>query len=153
VKITITGKSSKVSSAEIREAVRWYAAHLMGPRLARNINLRIVLKRGLRQDRNIWAECDCRDRGPRPRNFTIRIEADASRTNVLTTLAHEMVHVKQFARRELIEVETNRVFKWYDDLYGKETHYYDQPWEIEAHGREYGLYHMWREDRPAAARR
>jgi hypothetical protein len=147
MKIEIRGKPDKVKLDEIREAVKWYAVQLMGCRLAKNINLRIIFKDNLRYDRCIWAECDCRDRGPKLRKFTIWMDANSARNSTLITLAHEMVHVKQFARRELVELKNNTMFRWYGKLYGDEVHYYEQPWEIEAHGREYGLYYMWRESR------
>jgi hypothetical protein len=147
MKIEIRGKPDKVGLDEIRAAAEWYAVRLMGSRLAQNINVRILFKDNLRHDRCIWAECDCRDQGSKPRNFTIRIDANSARNSTLITLAHEMVHVKQFARKELVELKSNTLFRWYGELYGEEVHYYEQPWEIEAHGREYGLYYMWRESR------
>ena len=56
---------------------------------------------------------------------------------LLETLAHEMVHVKQYARREL----KPRVDCWMGKTYNpKKVSYWDLPWEIEAHGRETGLF-------------
>jgi hypothetical protein len=73
------------------------------------------------------------------------MDAHAARKTMLLTLAHEMTHVKQFARRELIEIKADVLFKWYGEVFGDEVHYYETPWEIEAHGREIGLYYLWRE--------
>jgi len=71
-----------------------------------------------------------------PREFLIEIHPGIGAHNILETLAHEMVHVKQ-----LVYHETN------DDLSiwrGKRINsdlldYWHHPWEIEAHGREDGL--------------
>jgi hypothetical protein len=145
MKIQTRGRPDKVELAEIRQAAVWYAHRLMGPRLAKNIQLKLVFKQDLRYNRNIWAECGCKDPGPRPRKFVITMDAHAARKTMLLTLAHEMTHVKQFARRELIEIKADVLFKWYGEVFGDEVHYYETPWEIEAHGREIGLYYLWRE--------
>lgn len=62
-------------------------------------------------------------------------EIDVKRTlrlrDMLCTLAHELVHVKQYELGELSQ--------------GSESHinYWDRPSEIEAHGREVGLFIQW----------
>jgi hypothetical protein len=59
----------------------------------------------------------------------------------LKNLAHELVHVKQFARRELVDLgEVGKTKFLGKNVCEKKTHYYDTPWEIEAYGREIGLY-------------
>lgn len=68
-----------------------------------------------------------------PREFEIELDSRLKQRDLLTTLAHEMVHVKQFVRGEIPYV-------FPDD--GK---YYDWPWEIEAFGREWGLFRQWTE--------
>lgn len=55
---------------------------------------------------------------------------------MMMTLAHEMVHVKQFAMGELEE----NMNVWKGKRFSGKTDYWDTPWEIEAHGREYGLW-------------
>ena len=63
------------------------------------------------------------------REFTIEVSKDLSLKDFITTVCHEMVHVKQYARNEM-------------DCYGKKwkkktvpegTNYYDLPWEKEAY--------------------
>ncbi len=58
------------------------------------------------------------------RNFIIDV---ALYGNWMATLAHEMVHIKQFARNELNSGLT--VWKGRDHT---DTEYWDQPWEKEA---------------------
>ena len=48
----------------------------------------------------------------------------------ITTVAHEMVHVKQYVKGELVNIE-------------EDIDYWDRPSEIEAHGREVGLFIRW----------
>jgi hypothetical protein len=61
------------------------------------------------------------------------------------TIAHEMVHIKQLATNQLYEVSPKK-FMWNGKIWKPEEYeddYYDRPWEIEAHGREKGLYQRW----------
>ena len=62
-------------------------------------------------------------------------EIDIKRTlrlrDMLTTLAHELVHVKQYENDEL------------DHKAEEDIEYWDRPSEIEAHGRETGLFIRW----------
>ena len=75
-------------------------------------------------------------------NRTFEIEADKKLRlrKLLETIAHEMVHVKQYARRELHPVHDTWCGKTYNP---KKVSYWDLPWEIEAHGREVGLFVRW----------
>ena len=50
-----------------------------------------------------------------------------------------MVHVKQYARAELTEGT------WQGKLINPKQSYWDRGYEIEAHGREYGLFVRWAE--------
>ena len=77
-------------------------------------------------------------------NRTFEIEADKKLRlrKLLETIAHEMVHVKQYARRELHPVHETWCGKTYNP---KKVSYWDLPWEIEAHGREVGLFVRWAE--------
>ena len=68
--------------------------------------------------------------------------------DILKTLAHEMVHVKQFALGELIWPEHNKYPKWFGKRINYEhTSYWDLPYEVEAHGREKGLVYQWCDER------
>ena len=74
------------------------------------------------------------------REFEIEIDRTQPLRLLLETVAHEMVHVKQYARREL-HPSTD---KWMGKTYNpKKVSYWDLPWEIEAHGRETGLFVRW----------
>ena len=65
-----------------------------------------------------------------PRDFIIDV---ALYGNWLATLAHEMVHVKQFARGEL----DSRLERWKGRNCSQE--YWDQPWEVEARRLQYKM--------------
>lgn len=80
----------------------------------------------------------------RPRSFEIEINSSARLRRLLETVAHELVHVKQFARGELYEGIRANKFRWQGEWI-EDLDYWDQPWEIEAHGREVGLFIRWAE--------
>jgi hypothetical protein len=61
--------------------------------------------------------------------YEIEIKRSLRMRDMLTTLAHELVHVKQYFKGE---------FK--DELH---IEYWDREAEIEAHGREIGLFLRW----------
>jgi len=71
------------------------------------------------------------------RTFEIEVDKTQSLRRLLETLAHEMVHVKQYARRELHPSTDLWCGKTVNP---NKTSYWDLPWEIEAHGRETGLF-------------
>lgn len=66
--------------------------------------------------------------------------------NILIDLGHELTHVKQYLNNEVFDYKDGSVrykgiiFSSSYDL--DEEAYYMSPWEIEAYGRELGLYRM-----------
>lgn len=72
-----------------------------------------------------------------PRQFLIEIHPGIGVKNILSTLAHEMVHIKQY-----IYGETNdQLSVWCGKEFDSDKiNYWDHPWEIDAHGREVGLF-------------
>ena len=59
----------------------------------------------------------------------------SSLLNMATTLAHEMVHVRQLAKGQL-KYRSNQVKIWMGRRYTKKTSYLDQPWEQDAFARQ-----------------
>jgi hypothetical protein len=72
----------------------------------------------------------------------------ADRDSLLLTLAHEMVHIKQFALGELRNYpkSVRHLGKMYRLKDGKIdiSKYYDYTWEVEAYGAETALYEEWK---------
>ena len=63
------------------------------------------------------------------RMFTIDVQKDLSLRDFITTICHEMVHVKQYARNEM----SCYGGKWKKKKISDDTAYYDLPWEKEAY--------------------
>jgi Zn-dependent peptidase ImmA (M78 family) len=137
--IKVRKNNDKISADEIKYATKWFAEMLMSPKMIKTIDILIANN----NDDGLKGSTECYDDGCRtPRTFTIRIDSNLSRKNQLLTLAHEMVHVKQFANGEMKDHRRNPdVVRWNKQSVNcEQTEYWDLPWEIEAYGREYGLY-------------
>ena len=81
------------------------------------------------------------------REYSLEVDHTDGLRKMLETLAHEMVHVKQYARREMNDwVIEDKFYKWKGDFVPESTDYWDLPWEIEANGREVGLFIRWAQD-------
>jgi len=63
------------------------------------------------------------------REFTIEVANDLTLKDFITTICHEMVHVKQYARKEMDCYGK----KWKKKTIPEKTDYYDLPWEKEAY--------------------
>lgn len=123
------------------KALNFYASKLMSKRLINNLCIMIEGESGL-IDGYMNATCTWEYDWNRPRDFVININTKLEIEEILTALAHEMVHVKQFARSELKErFYPEKRTVWFEKpINTKKIEYWDLPWEIEAHGRERGLY-------------
>ena len=153
--ITVTGMVGKrKEKALLIEAAEFFAHQLMDPRMVRNITLDIEVRKNL----DVHGECVDEDGVRNPRWFTIGLKLQDI-DEMIKTLGHEMVHVKQHAKNELqtgVAVATRGGFKilskWQGEIWkpkGKEDAYFDCPWEIEAYGREVGLFAKWMQHQSA----
>lgn len=147
--ITLTGMVGKrKEKALLIEAAEFFAQQLMDPRMVRNITLDIEVRKNM----DVEGECVDEDGVKNPRWFTIGLRYQDI-DEMIKTLGHEMVHVKQHAKNELqtgVVIATRGglkiLSKWQGKIWkpkGKEDAYFDSPWEVDAYGREVGLFHKW----------
>jgi len=68
------------------------------------------------------------------REFEIEIQKGMKLKDFVSTICHEMVHVKQYAKHEMNEelTDSGRA-KWKGSFIKAGTKYYDLPWEKEAY--------------------
>ena len=136
--IDIYGKTEHMCKAEIKFATAFFAKYLMGDKLADNLDIEIRFEN---QGKLAEGHCSPLDAERRPRSFEIGINPKLRRYKMLQCLAHEMVHVKQYAKGEL----SNELItaKWQGKTF-KLTNsiedYLNWPWEVEAYGRDRSLY-------------
>ena len=147
--ITVEGYRShnKKLYQAIGEAAQFYGDRLLGKRMAKNILLEIKLTNDLKKKEQAYGYCHVIDDNlNRPREFHIELDTSMryKLEQILTWLAHEMVHLKQFVRGELFDYETGRV-QWKTRSFGR-VQYNDQPWEIQAYKMENELYEMFEEE-------
>ena len=134
--LRILGCPDKRFKSYVREAAEFFGQTLItNKRLYDNINLTIKFNKKL--DFYGYSSVEGFNDNWKPREFMIQIRDGLGVEDVFETLAHEMVHVKQFAKGE-----TNAsLSRWHGAVIDPDAiEYYYQPWEIEAYGREEGLY-------------
>lgn len=84
--------------------------------------------------------CEWIDSNVAPREFKITVERSLGKENIIKTIIHEMVHVKQYAKGELAERYKDGHKQLWKAVDHSNTKYDDQPWEIEAHTLQDSLY-------------
>ena len=142
MKISVRGHNDSLTKAEIRDYVEFLADMLMSPRMAKSL---VVTVKCL-QLKKVKGFCIAVDEAytNRPKEFLIELDTKQSKASQLKTIAHEMVHVKQYAKGELADLSRQNKIKFNKKKYSVDSFYWLQPWEIEAYGYEYGLYRMYR---------
>jgi RNase P/RNase MRP subunit POP5 len=139
-KIVIRGQSQDISREETREVISFFADKLLGQRLSKNIKIFFSFDPKL-EDFGLITRLDMAARNAR--KFSVKIAAQLNRTTALLTIAHEIVHVKQYARGELKDMMTQQSKKWLGEVYDENVAYEDHPWEIEALKMEPLLLQSW----------
>lgn len=128
--------NDSLESKEIRKAVKFYIDLLLTPRQQKNLKLTITM-----ENLPYKAYMEWLDKPVKPKEFRIVLNKKNRRRESLLSLAHEMVHLKQYVVGELSDATLRSNAKWKkEELNEEEIHYYDLPYEIEAFGRERGLY-------------
>jgi hypothetical protein len=134
MKVYVRGtKGSKLSLAQVRRAVEFYAERLgMTQRLRDRITLFITFEH---KPFAFAGLCSWIDEPYRPREFTIQVLSQGIH-ETLSTLAHEMVHIKQYAKGELRDLMSkDDMVVWRGvrkTITNDEEAYTSQPWEEEA---------------------
>ena len=141
MRIDIQGTHKKVHAKVLRSALQWYARDLM-PQLTTKIHLELNVTENLIRDEEMDAAVTWLQDPVKPRKFVMEIDAGLSLERTLEMLAHEMVHVKQFATGELVDSSSGKTVKWQGKRVSvrDDEGYWTLPWEIEAYGRQPGLY-------------
>lgn len=84
--------------------------------------------------------------GDNNRDFELEIDKNLNIKDLVMTLCHEMVHVKQYVRKEMDDWNGLAVARWKNKTVLPNTNYYDLPWEKEAYELQAKLAKMcWKE--------
>ena len=139
--------SNKNYRKMIESAAYYYAEKLLGKTLVKTIEVNINLKRGMLLEDDAEGTCiwdDWDDLRKTPRDFTIELDCGVTIRNMLVNLAHEMVHMKQWVKGDMYEYSNPHMVRFMKKKYDMSNiDYWDFPWEIEAYGRQLGLFIRW----------
>ena len=134
--------SNKAVRKLVEQAAWFYTENLMTKRLMGSLEITIKLDRTLVKKHDMEGSCIFETDDVRPKDFLIELDSTMNIRNILITLAHEMVHVKQWATDEMYEyVNSPKMVRFKGEkIHTDDMNYWDYPWEIEAYGRQLGLF-------------
>ena len=133
--IKVIGCKDNALKRQLYKATRFFGKMIMSPQMLPNIDIEIVMRTTITDLGN--CEVTYYNDWYKARQFEIKLRRHRSLKTTLTTLAHEMIHVKQFAKGEL----NVRGTKWCGELIDDNiVPYEDLPWEEEARLLEKFLY-------------
>ena len=119
----------------VKRAAIFFAEQLISKKMLENIYLRIQFDKNL--DEHGYASVEEYNDSGKPREFLIEISPLIGAKEILDTLAHEMVHIKQYVYGETNE----KLTRWKGEkINSDDVDYYKHPWEIEAYGMSRGLF-------------
>lgn len=145
MKITLRTKNGATLTAFERKVVKlaslFYANKLMTPRMVNSIELVINVHGEYHKRTGYLGDVMPVDDEVtnRPKKFEINLDWPKRFKRMLISLGHEMVHVKQYAKGELKFHERGNIVTFQKQQY-TDDEYWESPWEIEAYGREPGLW-------------
>lgn len=151
MEVTIKGRHfNKERRSIIVDLANWCGHKLLNPQLNKYVNLTIhIISPATYHKCGTYAQTDFYDYDKsKPRNFIITMTSRYGILRSSAILAHEMVHVNQYASGTLGFCKKTNLTKWNGQLYDESKYsYWDLPWEIEAFGREKGLVYQWAKER------
>jgi len=120
----------------VERAVSFFAKELIPNTKIRN-NCQTIVRFNSQLKDFGSAEIQGRNTRKQPRKFLIEIHPGINTRNIISTIAHEMVHIKQY-----IHGETNdQLSVWRGKkINSEQVEYWVHPWELDAYGREIGLF-------------
>jgi hypothetical protein len=136
MKLSILNCPDKDFKFYVKDSVLFYAEQLIpSKRLRNNVHLTVKFNEKL----DFWGLASIEDYNAsnKPRQFLIEMHPWIGAKSIIKTLAHEMVHIKQF-----VNGETNETLsKWKGTPIDSDNlDYYLHPWEMEAYSLEPGLF-------------
>lgn len=145
---TFTKIRSKKMQHLLKTGCKHYA-ELLGLRKDLRKNLVINLEFFFGPEDEDCGFCYWEDRRKKPREFTIQLDGRREPEEIMQDLAHEMVHVKQMARGELVDMQRGGWMWQGEEVYAtgdKWKDYWYCPWEMEARAMERPMYLKFIED-------
>ena len=137
--VGVTG-GNKYQREIVHKVIGWTIKRLKHSRMS-SLEVQVII----RKLRGVDGFCSTEDDSKR--TFIIEAHKTLGLRQLIMTLIHEMVHVKQFARNEMDDFPINGRQRWKSGTVPKNVSYYDMPWEKEAIRLQEKLTdEFWRED-------
>lgn len=126
-------KSNTLSLKEMRFAIRWFANLLLPKKVLEDIEINISLK-----NMKDTGYVDFLTDEPGLKIFELGLNRQNDKETQLITIAHEMVHIKHYALKEMRYTNNNDIV-WRKRIASAKT-LREEPWEAEAYEQEQELY-------------
>lgn len=139
--ITFSGyRLSSLQQSMLCAATEFTLSSFMTKRLKESLNINIHVVKDLYLKEYTWGDVEAEEDGERfPKYFNVRINYSGIESfyKMLVVLVHEIIHVKQYAKKELKHLRQPFVVSYKDVKYNTlVVNYYDRPWEQEANALE-----------------
>ena len=136
MRLTTRGKPKKIDKKICKRAVKFYASQLFSTRLFENLYIHLEF---VEYEPHEYAYCNAED--DTNRAFLISVNNNLSPQITLISIAHEMAHVKQYAKGELKDYVHGDKVNFQGEIFEKqEVGYWRSPWEKDARDIERKLY-------------
>ena len=131
MKLNIVGCPDEKFQIYVIKAIEFYCSVLLSKKVLKYITINLKFDNKLKNFGT--AMITGYNKQGKAREFLIEVHADIGARYIISTLAHEMIHVKQY-----VYGQTNAYLdKWNKEPIDSDSlDYWEHPWEIEAHGRE-----------------
>jgi len=140
--ILVKGRT-RHTKKEIKLAAE-FLSNLILKRLSHNIHIEIRFIKDKIKNEGCCADIYCVDRPQKARIFDFEIDNNLSYKATICSIAHELVHARQFARGELSSAHYPPFLLYKGEMINEsENRYFDLPYEFEPHAREDDLYYQW----------
>lgn len=143
-------RGEKYDPQWLENSVREIVGKMMSTRLANTLRITVKVRGSIviGGDKNFNGACHAIDiseiENRKSKKYTIEVRKGLEYSDLFTVLAHELVHVHQFAQGRLRSVKKNGrwVKTWRENgvtkVYELDHPYMDRPWEVEAFKLERG---------------
>ena len=126
--LNITGGRKK-QRLVVEDAVKWSIKKLNLHRI-RTLNLTFSIK----SLKSLYGQLEQLD--DKRREFSVVLDKNVDTKDLIRTVIHEMVHIKQYIRKEMDSEIVGSRMRWKSKTYPYDIKYDDMPWEKEANRLE-----------------
>ena len=126
--LNITGGRKKQRQV-VEDVVKWSIKKLNLHRI-RTLNLTFSIK----SLKSLYGQLEQLD--DKRREFSVVLDKNVDTKDLIRTVIHEMVHIKQYIRKEMDSEVIGQHMRWKSKMYPSDIKYDDMPWEKEANRLE-----------------